>query len=157
MNRLVGGACLLALLALAPMAAPLSANTSSTVPKRTVVAPRYDEAKEVTLGGIIESVVRKPSAGMLPGEHLTVSTQQGTVDAQIGDWVLRGPHPATLSAGESVKLVGVMSTVNGRSVMLTRLIQAGNQTITVRSEHGMVLRPGAAERLARFPMMRGAQ
>jgi hypothetical protein len=148
MNRVVGGVCLLSVLAFASAAAPLFANSSSKLPKRTYVAPRYDTAREVTLEGTIESIVKRPSAGMMPGMHLLVATKQGTVDAQIGNWVFAGPHPAALSAGDSITLVGMLSTFNGRSVLLARLIETGSHTITVRNERGFVLPPGTALRTA---------
>jgi hypothetical protein len=149
MNRVVGAVCALALLACTFSAATAFGNTVNR-PKRAYVAPRYDLAKEITLQGVIESVVAKPATGMMPGAHLLVAgTKLGTVDVQLGPWGLKGSRSGVLAAGSSVSIAGLMSTFNGRSVLLARLVQAGGRTITIRNEHGFTLLPGAAERNAR--------
>jgi hypothetical protein len=145
------------MLAIVFMAAPLYANNSSTLPKRAVAAPRYNMAKEVTLQGTIQSVVRKPTQGMMFGAHLTVATAQGTVNAQIGRSLFRGPHAVSFSPGQQVKLVGMMTTINHHSVLLTRLIETGSQTITVRNERGFSVSPAARTRLTRISTTGGAR
>lgn len=148
MIRVVGGACLLAL-ACTFSAAIAFGNTVAT-PKRAYIAPRYNVANEITLQGIIQSVVAKPSAGMMPGAHLLLaSTKLGTVDVQLGPFGLKGSRSGALTPGSSVSIVGLMSTFNGRSVLLARLVQAGGRTITIRNDHGFTLLPGAAEHSSR--------
>ena len=110
MRKIAGGLCLLATLAISLVAAPLYANESAA-PKRTVIASRYDVTKEVTLTGTVQSLVRKPAPGTIMGAHLMVSTAQGTVDAHIGNHLFAGKHPASFASGQSVKLVGIMTTV----------------------------------------------
>lgn len=156
MYRVLERVCLLALLACTFSAATAFGNTMNT-PKRAYVAPRYDVAKEITLQGVIDSVVAKPGAGMMPGAHLLLATKLGRVDAQIGPWALRGSRAAALAAGDSVTVVGIMSSFNGKGVLLTRLIQAGGQTITIRNTHGFTLLPGAAERNTRRVAFGGAR
>jgi hypothetical protein len=156
MNRVVGGIRLLTLLACTLAAASAFANTSN-VPRRAYVAPRYDLSKEVTLHGTVRSVMPKAQPGMMFGAHLIVSTTHGAVDAPIGPWGLKGPQSNLLHAGDSVTVTGVMTTFNGRSVLLTRLIQVAGQTITVRSKTGAVLLPGAAERRSHSKFFGGAR
>lgn len=156
MKKVGEGMRLLTLLALVLLAAPLLANNQSTRFQRTVVAPRYDARNEVALEGTVQSLVKEPAPGMMLGAHLMVSTAQGTVDAQIGR-VAWGPHAVSFAPGETVKLVGVMATINHQSVFLTRTIQTGNRTITVRNERGFFATPGAQARTTRFSSRGGAR
>jgi len=147
MRKIAGGLCLLSL-AISLLAAPLRANESAT-PKRTVIAPRYDLSKEVTLEGTVQNLVRTPAPGTIVGAHLIVSTGQGIVDAHIGDRVIAGPNAASFASGQAVKLVGIMVQFNQQNVFIVRTIQTENRTITVRNDHGFLVFPGSrAARLA---------
>jgi hypothetical protein len=156
MNRVVGGVCLLTLLVCTVAAAPAFADNSN-VPRRAYIAPRYDSSKEITLQGTISSVLRKAEPGMMFGSHLMLSTAHGSVDAHIGPWVLNGANANVLHAGDSVTVVGLTTTFNGRSVLLARLIQVGGQTITVRTKTGFLVPAGAADRSFHLPAFGGAR
>jgi hypothetical protein len=144
MKNYTGGVCLAAL-AIAIAAGPTHANTQSNLPKRAAAVSHYDLSKEVTLQGTIQSVDAKPSAAMMFGEHLTVATAQGIIEAQVGRFLLRGPGAESFAPGQQVKLVGLMTTVNQRQVLMTRLIVTGGRTITVRNQNGFAI--SAAERM----------
>jgi hypothetical protein len=122
-----------------------------------VSAPIYDSTKEITLEGTVQSLATTPTPGRLSGAHLMLSTSQGTVDASIGIYVLSGPHATSFASGQSVKLVGVMTTINDKSVFLTRQIQTEDGTIAVRTEHGFLITPGVKGRLARISSTGGAR
>lgn len=156
MNRVVGGVRLLTLLACTVAAASAFANTSDA-PRRAYIAPRYDSSKEITLQGTISSVIRKAEPGMMFGGHLILSTAQGAVDAHIGPWLLSDPHSNALRAGNSVTVVGLTTTFNGRSVLLARLIQVDGQTITVRTKTGFLVPAGATERNSHLEALGGAR
>jgi hypothetical protein len=156
MRRIEGRLCLLATLAISLLAVPLHAN-EAVAPKRTVIASRYDLAKEVTLQGTVESLVRNAGPGALVGAHLMVSTAQGTVDAHIGNYILSGKEQMSFAPGQSVKLVGLMTTINEKNVFLARTIQTENRTVTVRSDHGFLMFPGARTRLTGVSSTGGAR
>jgi hypothetical protein len=145
MRKMLGGLCLLTVLVVSTLAAPLYADGTKAF-KRTVVAPRYDAAKEVTMEGTIQQIIKKPAPGTMFGAHLMVSTTKGTIDAHIGEAVIRGAHAYSPAAGESVKLVGVMTTINHKDVFLTRTIETGDRTIQVRTKTGFLIVPGAKGR-----------
>jgi hypothetical protein len=148
MRNKLGGICLLTALVVSSLAAPLFAGNAKAF-KRTVLAPRYEASKEVTLEGTIQGLVRKPAPGTMMGAHLTVSTSKGTIDAHIGDFILRGSHAYAPAAGQSVKLVGVMTTINNKSVFLTRTVETGNRTIQVRNDRGYLILPGTMGKIAK--------
>jgi hypothetical protein len=143
MKRALAGLGLLTVLAYGLLGAPLKAETAQA-PRRTVVAPQYDAAKEVTLEGTVQSVVSNPSRGMLLGAHLIFATPTGTVDAHLGSFALKGPHALSLIPGQHVKVVGVMTTANHSQVFLARTVEANEQTYSIRNQHGFLITASAA-------------
>jgi DNA/RNA endonuclease YhcR with UshA esterase domain len=148
--------CLLAVLLLCSSAAPVSADES--VAKKRVAHPsRYEAGKEVTLEGTVESLTTKPVAGKMMGGHLMVATSKGTVDGQIGGFVLRGSHAFTATPGEKVKITGVMTTFHGQQAFLVRSIQTPDRTVVVRDAHGFFVLPGVPDHVTRTSTQGGAR
>jgi hypothetical protein len=156
MRKLSLSVCFLSALVLSALAVPLYAGNAPEF-KRTVIAPRYDATKEITIEGTIQQLVTKPMPGAILGGHLIVSTSSGIIDAQIGSFILRGPQPFSPVAGQSVKIVGVMANINHRNVFLTRTIETENRTIAVRTPRGFFIIPGTQNRSALIPATGGAR
>jgi hypothetical protein len=70
-----------------------------------------------------------------------VATSSGDVDAHLGSYAMKGANAFTLTPGERVQLVGVMTTSGANQVFLVRTIQAGSQVHQIRNAHGFLLRP----------------
>jgi hypothetical protein len=148
--------CLLAVVLLCSSAAPVSADES--VAKKRVAHPsRYQADKEVTLEGTVESLITKPVAGKPLGGHLMVATSKGTVDGQIGAYVVRGSQALAATPGEKVKITGVMTTIHGQQAFLVRTIQTPERTVVVRDAHGFFVFPGAATHVTRTSGQGGAR
>ena len=156
MRKIAGVLCLLMTLAISLLAGPMYANEPVAL-KRTVTASKYQVSKEVTVEGTIQSLIRKPAPGAIPGAHLMVSTGKGAVDAHIGNYLVVGKYAMPFTSGESVKLVGMMMTFNHQDVFLVRTIQMGSSTITVRNDHGFLVYPGAKTRVAAVSSTGGAR
>jgi hypothetical protein len=107
-------------------------------------AQKYDLAREITVEGTVTSVITSPAAGMLAGAHALVATSSGTVDAHLGIYALRGAGALALSAGDHVRMVGLMTSVKGQPVLLVRTIQTARGFITIRNAHGILLRSAAS-------------
>ncbi len=148
--------CLLTVLFVAlPAILPAAKKLSPT--NRVTHPSRYDATKEVTLEGTVESLVTKPMPGRMQGGHLMVSTAQGTVDGQIGAFVLRGAQPFAAAPGEKVKITGVMTTIHGQQAFLVRTIETSERTVIVRNERGFFVAPGAHAILTRNSTEGGAR
>ncbi len=137
-------------LALVVIAAPGLAQSVA----RTAIAPaapsRYDVRREVAIEGTVAAVVMKPSPGMLAGAHVLLATTSGTVDAHLGNYPMRGAGSLSLVSGERIKVVGVMTTVQGKAVFLVRTVQAGGSVHVIRNGQGFPVRrvpAGSAGRL----------
>jgi hypothetical protein len=148
---------IVALLAFAPAIAAQNVSHQSSLPRRAAIAPAYNLRNEVVVQGAIQNVVRKPASGLMLGGHLMLSTPQGTMDVQIGKFLLRGRDSVSFNTGEPVRVVGVMSNFHGRAVLLARLVQTSGGTIEVRNQQGVEISPLARKALARQASAGGVQ
>lgn len=149
MRKLYGGVFLFASIAILAIAVPMGAQTTAqTTGRATAVpaVPRYEASEEVTLQGNVLDVVTKPPAGKLIGTHVIVATSSGDVDAHLGTYAMKGANSFTLTTGERVQLVGVMTTIGTNRVFLVRTIQSGSHVYVIRNEHGFLLRPVKASK-----------
>lgn len=148
---------IVALLAFAPAIAAQNVSHQSSLPRRAVVAPAYNLRNEVVVQGVIQNVVRKPASGLMLGGHLIVATPQGTVDVQIGKFLLRGGDSISFNTGEQVRAAGMMSTFHGRNVLLARVLHTSAGDIEVRNQQGVEISPAVRKALARQASAGGAQ
>jgi hypothetical protein len=119
------------------LAVPLNAADSDS---------RYDVSKEVTLSGIVSSVLDKPAPGMIWGSHLMVETAFGRLDASLGRFGLEGEGALSVTPGQQIELTGVLKTVRDKEVFVVRSVKANSKTYTMRNEHGIEVSPQARER-----------
>lgn len=156
MIRLFAGSCTLALLSSISPLPPVQAQTAEVATRPTGLFS-YDITKEVTLIGTVSSVLFKPSPGMIMGSHLLVATSSGPVDASLGRFALLGKDALPVAAGQQVQVTGVMKTLKGQQVFLTRIVKVDAQVYTIRNKHGFALSPQARERLSQSAGQKGEQ
>jgi hypothetical protein len=127
------------LLAWCLFALPIYAQTAA-VTTQPVTPLRYDITKEVKLSGTVSEVVKAPTRekNMVSGSHLIVQTKNGAVDASLGRFAMRGKGGVSVTPGQQVEVTGVMKTMKGKQVFVTRLVQANGHTYRIRNEHGFV-------------------
>jgi hypothetical protein len=138
------GLALMASIALLAMALAGPGNGQTAARANAAAAPKYDIAREVTVEGTVASVVTAPSPGMLVGAHAILTTPTGDIDAHLGSYAMRGARALSLASGERAKMVGVMTIINGRPVLLVRTVQTGSGLYTVRNTRGFLIRSGSA-------------
>ena len=125
-----------------------SQSQAQTVPVavRTAGPSYYDLAQEVVLNGTVSSVLTKPSAAMLAGSHIFLSTLSGPVDTSLGLFGLQGKGALSVAAGQQVEVTGVMKTFKGKQVLLARSVKVEGHLYAIRNEHGIPVTPQARER-----------
>jgi len=153
MNKVLGGLSLLTILVISSLAVPSRAATNQPV-KKALQGPTYDARKETTISGTV-SGVKESVPGKLMGGHLFLSSGTGTVDAHLGPFALRGRESVKLTAGEQVKLVGVMSTFHGSQVFLVRTLEADGHTYQIRGAKGMPHLMGATQPTHAVSVLKG--
>jgi hypothetical protein len=100
--------------------------------------PSYDLARESALQGTVIEYTAVSSTAPL-GAHVLLQTSAGTVDAHLGNGKVLEANRISLSAGDSVRVVGENVTFKGNTIFAARTLQKGSQTVTLRSKNGMPL------------------
>ncbi len=100
--------------------------------------PSYDLARESALQGTVIEYTAVSSAAPF-GAHVLLQTSAGTVDAHLGNGKVLEANHISLSAGDSVRIVGENVTFKGNTIFAVRTLQKGSQTVTLRSKNGMLL------------------
>jgi hypothetical protein len=131
---------LLAGLLFAILTVPLGAQPASETRVGHGFGVVYDAAHEITLTGTVQEVVTRRMPGRPAGMHLFVAGPQGLVDAHVGPFLTREMKEA-LHTGTPVQIVGAMASLRGRKYLMVRELNVGGTTVTVRSEHGFLVRP----------------
>jgi hypothetical protein len=108
----------------------------------------YDVAREITLSGTVSAVLTRPGPGMIMGSHLLLKTVSGIVDASLGRWGLGGNGALAVEAGQRLEVTGIMRTLKGKEVFLTRTVKASGKIHTIRNAYGIPLSPQARLRAA---------
>ena len=126
----------------------LTPNSLAQSPAATTQAPgaarAYDATKETVLSGTITRAGGRPKAGLPLGMYLELSTAQGEVNVHLGRYFGRVAAQNGLTAGASIKVTGVSMQFAGGEVFIARVITVGNQTLTIRNQNGMPVRPSQA-------------
>jgi len=113
-----------------------------------VGVPAYDISKEVTLSGTVASVLQKAAPGMTWGSHLLIETATGRVDASLGRWGLEGKNAPSIMPGQQVEVTGMMKTLKGKEIFVTRSVKVNGKVYTMRDAHGMAISPQSRKRAA---------
>ena len=130
-------AAFVAVLLLMPFAGAQQAQTSAAQANTT-----YDVSRETVITG---KVLSYTAASTVPpiGAHMTVQTVYGPVDVHLGSAKLLEQKGFTLNAGDSVKVTGEVLSVGQSSTFAARIVEDGDQSITVRNTKGQLLEMSA--------------
>jgi hypothetical protein len=103
----------------------------------------YDLKRESVLQGTVLNYTEK---SLLPpiGAHVTIQTATGIVDVHLGPASYLRANNFALSAGESVRFVGVSTPANKGNIFLARIAQKHDQSIAIRSPSGLPQAAAAA-------------
>jgi len=116
----------------------------------------YDVARETIIQGVVVSYSADFSRPPM-GAHVAVQTGAATVDVHLGPAAYLRSNHLSLSAGDSVKFVGVSISTKKGDVFLARIVQNGKQTVALRSPNGFLLAATAARALRQAERAQSAQ
>jgi hypothetical protein len=100
----------------------------------------YDSSHEMQIQGTVVSFTRGSEVAPI-GPHATIKTSSGIVDVQLGNADRLKINNVSLAAGDLVKIVGANHNYGNGNVFLARVLQKGNQTVTLRNSKGIPLAP----------------
>ena len=124
------------------LCAPFSGAQQKAGPAAQATVP-YDLHREAMLIGTVVSYT-KGSATAPIGPRATIRTSGGNVDVHLGNAEQMKVNDIFVAPGDSVRITGVMQNYGNGDIFIARVLQKGNQTVTLRSLHGIPLAPKAA-------------
>jgi len=99
----------------------------------------YNKKHEIAVIGTVKGFAPLGERRGPVGLHLLLSSSGKEVDAHIGSYVSKENIQA-LRAGQLVQIVGVNESVHGHNVLLARQIIFNGRQVTIRNEHGFLVR-----------------
>jgi hypothetical protein len=133
----------------AVLAAAILLSTAAAQQRTPLVSPRptaYDTTRETICQGTVLSYTEDSPVPPI-GAHVTVQTSTGTVDVHLGPALYLRANHFSLSAGDSVRIVGASITLHNSAIFIARIVQRGQQSIVIRSLRGNLQATGAARAL----------
>jgi hypothetical protein len=133
----------------AVLAAAILLSTAAAQQRTPLVSPRptaYDTTRETIYQGTVLSYTEDSPVPPI-GAHVTVQTSTGTVDVHLGPASYLRANHFSLSAGDSVRIVGASITLHNSEIFMARIVQKGQQSIVIRSLRGYLQANGAARAL----------
>jgi hypothetical protein len=108
-------------------------------------APRvYDPAEEVTVGGIVTTVVGINGADGTVGVHLNLQVARGvTVKVHLGPAMFIGMNDTSFLSDDQVLVTGAFVTHDGEVALWARTITKNGKTLALRSPDGTPRWPSA--------------
>jgi len=100
----------------------------------------YTLSRESVLQGTVVSYTAGSTVAPL-GPRVTVQSPSGPIDVHLGNAKLLESNHFTLAPGDSVRIVGETLAFGAGTQFVARVIQKGNQSLTLRSIRGFPLRP----------------
>ncbi|MGC1484502.1 MAG: hypothetical protein WA789_11975 [Candidatus Acidiferrum sp.] len=98
----------------------------------------YDVSRESILVGKVLSYTAASAVPPL-GAHVSIQTVYGPVDVYLGSARLLEHEGFTLLAGDSVRVTGEVISSGQSSTFAARIVENGNQSITVRNSRGRLI------------------
>jgi hypothetical protein len=118
--------------------------TIASAQQRAQTAPQrnqaYELSREVSVQASVISYSETSSAAPF-GPHVTLQTSSGVLDVHLGNVRLLESNRFTLSAGDTIRVIGEKVLLDSGTQFLARVIQKGDQTLALRSPQGFPLRP----------------
>ena len=100
----------------------------------------YDTNSETQIQGTVVSFTASSQTAPM-GARAVIRTSSGTVDVHLGNADTMKINDVFLAAGDSVKIVGANHNFGNGDVFLARVLQKGNQTVTLRNAKGLPVAP----------------
>ncbi len=108
----------------------LAANSAAETPK-------YDVAKEVTIKGTVEEVKEVPNAKGQIGIHLLVKSGTEIIEVRLCPNSFLKEFEVVFNKGDELTITGSKVKAEDKEVILARVIESGNNKITLRDPKGV--------------------
>jgi hypothetical protein len=115
-------------------------NVLSQNSERVPGVPQFNIQQEVRLTGEIREVKNYscPITGTM-GTHLELQTSNGPIEVHVAAARFLQQYGIDFRAGQTVEMIGVKGTFEGRAAFLPRIIMVGNDSYYLRDNIGKPL------------------
>ncbi|HKV38829.1 MAG TPA: DNA-binding protein [Blastocatellia bacterium] len=96
----------------------------------------YNPDTEVTVSGIVVSVVKIRRGNRSGGTHLNLKTSDATIDVRLGPSNFIEKQAFAISEGDQMEVTGSKVKVGEGEVLIAREIGKGDKTLTLRDSRG---------------------
>jgi DNA/RNA endonuclease YhcR with UshA esterase domain len=98
---------------------------------------RYDPKTEVTVKGTVQDVQQYTGRRGGTGVHLVLKTDSSTLNVHVGPSAYISQQHFSFAKGDSIEVVGSMTTVRGAEALLAREITKDGKTLVLRDAQGI--------------------
>jgi DNA/RNA endonuclease YhcR with UshA esterase domain len=126
---------LLTMMFLAVVATPMGLAQGGMGQRRQV--PKYNPSTEVTVKGTVGEVKEVTGRRGWAGTHLTLKTENETLDVHLGPASFLAEKKFKLAKGDQIEVTGSKIKYEGADALLAREVKKGNQTLTLRNAQGI--------------------
>ena len=131
-------------------APPLLSAQDTASPQSFAQLKPWKSADETTFAAAIQQVVEKNPTGAPAGLNLLMSGSQQPLYVNVGPHV-GNALKQSLTAGQVIRVIGIVRNLNGQNYLLARELQIGDQKIEVRNQRGFFTYPSGSSRSALPP------
>lgn len=100
-------------------------------------APKYDTTKEVTIKGVVQEVKEVPNPQGQIGIYLMVKSGEETIEVRLCPNSFLKEFEVVFHNGDELTITGSKVKVGEKEVILARVIESGNNKITLRDPKGV--------------------
>jgi hypothetical protein len=115
---------------------PASAQTAVAA-RSSAAFQRWNSANEISVTDVIHEVVTGHTSGFPIGVNLLLDSAQSFQYASLGSQ-LNSSIKSELAAGQSIKLKGIVTNINGQNFLVVRELTINQQTTEIRNNKGML-------------------
>ena len=106
-------------------------------PRASLAQRPYDPAREVTVSGMVTSVLHPSMGRRMTGTHVILKTENEVVEVHLGPTFFLDSHKFSVSQGDTLTLTGSRLSDGGKSYIIVREVAKGSQSLTLRARNGI--------------------
>jgi hypothetical protein len=100
-------------------------------------ARMYNPANETTVKGTVEEVKTVTGRRGWSGTHLTLKTENKTLDVHLGPASFLKGKGFSFAKGDEIEVTGATAEFGGSEALIAREVKKGDKTLTLRDAQGI--------------------
>jgi hypothetical protein len=101
-------------------------------------ARMYNPANETTVKGTVEEIKTITGRRGWGGTHLTLQTEDKTIDVHVGPGSFLKEKGFSLAKGDQIEVTGARAEFRGSEALIAREVKKGCETLALRDAQGIL-------------------